>query len=98
MCLLGVVIMLAGLTQCSRRVEIYHNNTLETDCDEGWDLDTEVVCRQLGCGSRRAPLPQSILAKEMDKSGWNKWAVQDVKSLCVHTEDLAHTTAHTVRM
>uniref|UniRef100_A0A3B4FIA4 Soluble scavenger receptor cysteine-rich domain-containing protein SSC5D n=1 Tax=Pundamilia nyererei TaxID=303518 RepID=A0A3B4FIA4_9CICH len=46
-------IRLAGhqSTQCSGRVEIYHNKIWGTICDHGWSTeDAEVVCRHLGCG------------------------------------------------
>uniref|UniRef100_A0AAX7VDU9 SRCR domain-containing protein n=1 Tax=Astatotilapia calliptera TaxID=8154 RepID=A0AAX7VDU9_ASTCA len=38
-------------TQCSGRVEIYHNKIWGTVCDHGWSTeDAEVVCRHLDCG------------------------------------------------
>ncbi|XP_056150146.1 deleted in malignant brain tumors 1 protein-like [Lampris incognitus] len=53
-----------GRSDCSGRVELFHDGIWGTVCDDDWEIsNAEVVCRQLGCGQPLSALKDAHFGK-----------------------------------
>nr|KAF6374164.1 hypothetical protein mPipKuh1_009403 [Pipistrellus kuhlii] len=92
-----------GNTTCAGRVEVWHEGSWGTVCNDSWNLDSaQVVCRQLGCGSALKALKEAafglgtgpiwlseVKCKGNESSLWDCPAKSWGNSDCGHKEDAA---------
>ncbi|NXN24280.1 C163A protein, partial [Nycticryphes semicollaris] len=95
--------VIGGEDECSGRVEIWHQGSWGTVCDDSWDMaDANVVCRQLGCGSAVSALSEAafgegtgpiwlekVHCKGTELSLWDCPAQALFGKNCDHKEDAA---------
>nr|XP_009930332.1 PREDICTED: scavenger receptor cysteine-rich type 1 protein M130 [Opisthocomus hoazin] len=95
--------VIGGEDGCSGRVEIWHQGSWGTVCDDSWDVaDANVVCRQLGCGSAVSALSEAafgegtgpiwlekVHCKGTELSLWDCPAKILFSKICDHKEDAA---------
>ncbi|NWR00362.1 C163A protein, partial [Paradoxornis webbianus] len=95
--------VMGGEDECSGRVEMWHEGSWGTICDDAWDVaDANVVCRQLGCGSAVSALTEAafgegtgpiwlekVHCKGTELSLWDCPAKPLFGKSCDHKEDAA---------
>ncbi|XP_064266028.1 antigen WC1.1-like isoform X6 [Passer domesticus] len=95
--------VMGGEDECSGRVEMWHQGSWGTICDDSWDMaDANVVCRQLGCGSAVSALSEAafgegtgpiwlekVHCKGTELSLWDCAAKPVFGKTCDHKEDAA---------
>uniref|UniRef100_A0A8C3NNX8 SRCR domain-containing protein n=1 Tax=Cyanoderma ruficeps TaxID=181631 RepID=A0A8C3NNX8_9PASS len=95
--------VMGGEDECSGRVEMWHQGSWGTICDDTWDVaDANVVCRQLGCGSAVSALGEAafgegsgpiwleeVHCKGTEMSLWDCPAKPLFGKNCDHKEDAA---------
>ncbi|XP_006867523.1 PREDICTED: deleted in malignant brain tumors 1 protein-like [Chrysochloris asiatica] len=90
--------LVGGSGRCSGRVEVFHQGTWGTVCDDLWDLnEAEVVCRQLECGRAMSALGKAhfgpgsgdILLDNLQCAGVERFLGQ-----CAHSGWSEHNCGH----
>ncbi|KFV50155.1 Deleted in malignant brain tumors 1 protein, partial [Gavia stellata] len=88
--------LVGGPGRCAGRVEVLHNGTWGTVCDDGWGSpEGQVVCRQLGCGTVLSVAPGTrygegtgqIWLDEVNCTGEERDLLPWGEHNCHHVED-----------
>uniref|UniRef100_A0A803WDL2 SRCR domain-containing protein n=1 Tax=Ficedula albicollis TaxID=59894 RepID=A0A803WDL2_FICAL len=104
--------VVGGEDECSGRVEMWHQGSWGTICDDAWDVaDANVVCRQLGCGSALSALSEAafgegagpiwlekVHCKGTELSLWDCPAKPLFGKNCDHKEDAAVNCSGSARL
>ncbi|KAL1788599.1 deleted in malignant brain tumors 1 protein [Sigmodon hispidus] len=87
-----------GKNRCEGRVEVHHNGTWGTVCDDLWGIeDAHVVCRQLDCGEGVSALGSSYFGEGVGSIFLDDVQCQGSESLlgqCQHQGLSIHNCGH----
>ena len=94
----GAVRLVGGASDNEGRVEVYHNSTWGTVCDDGWDItDANVVCQQLNYSRATSALGDAYFGQGSGPIHYDEVACNGTETRladCVHNGVGIHNCYH----